>query len=329
MNATHTRTGGLTPALLLGAAAAVLAAPADARLLLEDRGAEVRLERPLVCGQPAEVRVTAERPELFDAGNPRLQGLLDAARAMLGYECRELDEIRVTGSLRGDTGARFAAVAGEATGWRVQPERGSAAWSPPAAPTPAAPPPVASAPAPAGSAFTVRGLGTGMTPDAAMREARTGFDAAPSYDRARRELAVERDGCALEPGSRPRAGQVCLKAAFTEGRDPRSYRVRYAQVVDRDQAEAIAAQLRDRFGAPAVDEERRGTAWLQGGAPERHLAWGAATAGEDGRPRRELEADIRVESGVTVLTLDLLDAGGGATAGVAPGGDRPRYEVKF
>jgi len=321
VSARYRSRGALAPALLLAAAAA-LPAPAAARLLLEDRGTEVHLDRPLVCGQPAAVRIAADRPDLFDAGNPRLQGLLDATRAMLGYECRDLREIRVTGGLRGETRERYAGMAGDATGWRLQPDRGYVA----SAPSAAAPPAPA---APAGSAFTVRGLATGMTPDAAMREARTGFDAAPRYDAARRELAVERDGCALEPGSRPRAGQVCLKAHFTEGRDPRSYRLRYAQVVDRDQAEPIAAQLRERFGAPAVDEERRGSAWLQGGAPERHLGWGAQTAADDGRPRRELEADIRVEGGVTVLTLDLLDAGGGAASSGAATGDRPRYEVKF
>jgi len=316
------------PALLLAAAAAAAPAPAVARLLLEDQGAEVSLERALVCGQPASVRVTADQPALLSAGNPRLQGLVDAARAVLGYECREIAEMRVSGVLRGDSREYFSGVAGAATGWRLQAQRDYAAWTPPTAPAAAVPAPGAPAAAvPAESGFSVRGLRTGMTPDTALREARTGFDATPRYDPARRELVVEREGCALETGAQPRAGQVCLKAAFTGGNDPRSYHLRFAQVVDKDRAEAIAAQLRERFGAPAADEERRGSAWLQGGAPERHLAWGAQATGVDGQPRRELEADIRVERGVTVLTLDLFAPT--PAAGPAAGGDRPRYEVKF
>ena len=92
-------------------------------------------------------------------------------------------------------------------------------------------------------------------------------------------------------------------------------------MVDRDQGEAIAAQLRQRFGNPVVDEQLRSTNWLQGGAPDRRLAWGAATRGPEGEQRHELEASIRVDPGVTVFTLDLVDPGLSSAA--------PRYQVQF
>jgi hypothetical protein len=305
-------------------AGAMVLAPANAtaRLLLEDQGAEVHLERVMDCGEPASVQVIAERVDLFAPGSERLQGLVDAARAMLGYECRALPEIQVSASLRGESHPRWAGTAGAATGWQLEPDAryASSGWVPPwqggqPAPVPAAPPP-----APARSGFVVRGVGTGMTPDAALARAREQFDVAPRYDASRRELRAERGGCDVD-ASRPRAGQLCMRTLFTEGRDPLSYQVHYAQVVDRDQGEAVAAQLRERFGAPAVDEERRGSAWLRGGAPDRRLAWGASTRGPEGEARHELEADIRVVDGMTVLTLDLIDAGLVA--------DEPRYQVRF
>jgi hypothetical protein len=318
--------------LALAGAVVLAPTPAAARLLLEDRGAEVRLEQAMDCGQPVRVQVITERADLFAPGGERLQGLVDAARAMLGYECRALPEIRVTGALRGESSPRWAGTAGAATDWRLEPDahHASSAWvppwrtgeptPPPATPPPAAPPPAARAPAPARSGFAVRGLGTGMTPDTALARAREQFDVAPRYDASRRELLADLGGCDID-ATRPRAGQLCMRTLFTEGREPRSYRVHYAQVVDRDQGEAIAAQLRERFGAPAVDEEHRGTAWLRGGEPDRRLAWGVPTRGAEGEARHELEADIRVEEGVTVLTLDLIDAGLAA--------DKPRYQVRF
>ncbi len=316
-----------TPGLLAAVAvAAVAAAPAHARLLLEDQGAEVSTAGELRCGAPVAVEVTSEQPELFASGSARMQGLLDATRAMLGFECRNIPEIQVTGYLRGLSQPSYQASASAATSWRLAATRTvrAPAASPGVGAAPAVCPRAASTPAagpPAVSRYAIRDLTTGMTVEAAMDTARRGFDATPRYDARTRVLSVVRGSCEVAEGSRPQPGWVCLKAQFSEGADPRTTRVSYAQTVDKDQGRAIADQLRDRFGAAAVDQELRSGSWLRGGEAERRLAWGAEIAGSGGEPRRELEALIRVEGDATVLVLDLVHTGS------VSGG--PRYQVRF
>ena len=315
-------------AAFLSVTAALSAAPAaSARVLLVDDGVTVSMDRDLRCGQPVEVEISADRAELFAAGSSRLQGLVDATRAMLGYECRQIPEIRVNGTLRGHRDRRYEGIASAASDWRLVGSGAYAAASPPAggsqnlpwSPPPPAPrsepaAPASAPPASGAGRYSVRDLTTGMSVDASMDQARRSFDTAPQYDARRRELTVVRGQCDVSAEARPKAGWVCLKSQFTGDTDPRSYRLSYAQVVDRDQGDAIAAQLRQRFGEPTVDEQERSASWLQGGAPDRRLAWGRVA-------RHELEARVRVDQGVTVLTLDLVDMGLLA--------EEPRYQVRF
>jgi hypothetical protein len=98
----------------------------------------------------------------------------------------------------------------------------------------------------------------------------------------------------------------------------------YGQTVDRDQAAVTADQLRQRFGAPVVDEQRQSENWLRGSGPERHLAWGRELTTANGERRHEMEARIRVEGTTTVLELDLVDPALSTQATQAP-----RYQVRF
>jgi hypothetical protein len=303
------RLAALAAALLAVGAAS----PAGARLLLQDQEVQVSMPGELRCGEPARIEVVSPYPDLFVGDSPRLQALLDATRAMLGYECRDIPEIEVTGRVQGSLQDRYQGSASDATRWRLASRGGFAAT-----PAPAPPP----APAPRAAArYSIRDVSTGMTPDDALRQARLSFDVEPSYDAKRREMAVMRGSCQIAESATPRPGWLCMRTLFTAGNDPRAYRVNYAQVVDQDQAEAIASQLERRFGQPVVDEQLRTSNWLRGGSPERHLAWGSATDGADGQRRHELEARIRVDGGATVLTLDLVDPGLSSEA--------PRFQVQF
>lgn len=300
----------------LGAAALVAVVPVQARLLMEDTGVQISTPDDQRCGTPVALEVSSDSPDLLIAGSPRLQGLLDASRAMLAFECRAIPEIRVTGRLRGMSQVSYEGSASAATRWRLEPTRalrapagGSSMSTPTAA-------------APSGAArWSIRDLSTGMSVNAAMASANRSFDVAPAYDARKRELAVISGGCEMGEGSRPKAGLVCMRAWFTDGTDPRSYRLSYGQTVDQDQAAVTADQLRQRFGAPVIDEQRGSADWLRGGGPERHLAWGRELVTADGERRHEMEARIRVQGTVTVLELDLVDPALATQA--------PRYQVRF
>lgn len=307
------RVAVMAGALVAGLGAAM---PAHARLLMEDAGVQINAPDDQRCGTPVALEVTADSPDLFVAGSPRLQALLDAARAMLGFECRTIPELRVAGHLRGMSQVSYEGSASAATRWRLEASR--ALRAPQGGNVPALGSSTGSQPS--GSRWSIRDLTTGMSVNAAMAGARRSFDVAPTYDSSKRELAVVNGGCEMGEGTRPRPGLVCMKTYFTDGADPRSYRLSYGQTVDRDQVAVTADQLRQRFGAPAVDEERRGENW-RGSPPERHLAWGAELATADGQRRREMEARIRLDGTTTVLLLDLVDASLATQA--------PRYQVRF
>lgn len=297
--------------------ALVAASPAQARLLMEDSGVQISAPDDQRCGAPVPLEISSESPDLFVAGSPRLQGLLDASRAMLGFECRTIPELRVTGRLRGMSQVSYEGTASAATRWQLESSRALRG-------TPGGSSGAGNVSAPvsqSGSRWSIRDLSTGMSVNAAMASAQRSFDAAPSYDPRKRELAVVSGGCEMGAGSRPKPGLVCMRTLFTDGNNPRSYRLSYGQTVDQDQARITADQLRQRFGTPVVDEERRSENWLRGSAPERHLAWGAALTGPDGERRHEMEARIRVEGSTTVLTLDLVDPDLATQA--------PRYQVRF
>ena len=93
----------MTRSILLAAALAALSSSVQAapRVLLESPDAEVRMDTDLRCGRDAEVTVLARDPQLLSAGSPRMQSLMDATRAVLGFECRNIAGIVVSGRLAG------------------------------------------------------------------------------------------------------------------------------------------------------------------------------------------------------------------------------------
>ena len=271
----------LTP-LLVGTLLAALAGGAQAapRVLLESPDADVRMEKDLRCGRDAEVTVIARDPELLSGGSPRMQSLLDATRAVLGFECRNIAGIVVSGRLDGIGEDAYQAFAGPENGWRLDASRtvqvsalgqrsgasssggGYSEWTAPASQQQAA----------GGSnAFAVRELQRGMGVDEALAAARQSFSAGS-------------DG------------------------DERLERLVFGQVVDQDQSAAIRDALERRYGPPAsATQPDPGTT---------RLAWGRTVPGDG--DRRELEAQIEVREGTTVLVIELASAT-----------EQPRFQADF
>lgn len=304
----------MTRHLMLACALAAVSASADAapRVLLESADAEVRMERDLRCGRDAEVLVITRDPRLFSGDSPRMQSLLDATRAVLGFECRNLAGIVVSGRLAGMDNNSYQAVAGPESEWRLDASRtvqvsaldsreDQSRWRPPE-PTRAA-----------ADRYTVRDLHRGMNVEAALAAAREGFSAEPQYDRDRRLLSVVDGGCpvageSLQRDFWPRPGDTCLEAGFSGRGGDKLQWLTFGQVVDMDQSASIRSALERRYGPPtATSRPADGTT---------RLSWGTRLPDTDGR--HELEAEIGVREEITVLVIEL-----------AAGSDQPRFQADF
>lgn len=161
-------------AVVFALAGVALAAPAlaQARLLIDADDLRVSLEPPLRCAGTTHLEVEARRPDLLDGTSPRLQAVVDAARAVLAYECGAAPALEVTGRLRGLSSVSYRARADALDDWRLVPSQTAlpTASENAAAPQPAPP----AVPQPR---YQVRSLTTGMTLDEALARSREAFDA--------------------------------------------------------------------------------------------------------------------------------------------------------
>ena len=301
MNAAYRRSPHLLVAVALMAASPLAAAAP--RLLLVAPQVEVRMDDELRCHRGAEVSIVAQDPLLFTGDSPRMQSLIDATRAVLGYECRNLAGISVNGYLAGLDGTRYKAVAGPEDDWWLQASQ-TMAVSSSSSPAPVAPgwPSQAESPAPAVGAgdFVVRDLHRGMRLDEAVEALRGSFAGEPRYEQPRRVLSVVEGGCpiageTLRRHVPPRAGDACLEAKFSaDGRELLEH-LNYGQVVDMDQSVVIRAALQQRYGQPVKT-------WRLDPTSTR-MAWGRLLPGQ--LERYELEALINVGEATTVLVVQL------------------------
>lgn len=307
----------LARTLLVVAAAGTAATAADARLLVDARDLRISTEAAHACGEPVRLAAEADSPEHLSESSARLQGVFDAARAMLAYECGVIASAQVVGRLRGMSQVLYRAEAGPQTNWLLSASRSASRAS---TTTPAATNTV-----PGGSRYQVRSLTTGLTVDEALGRSRDEFDVQPAYDPDRRELTVSRArDCERARGVRPTPGAMCLEARFTNDRVPRLFRLHYTQVVDGSQAERIRGQLAEAFGNPDLqrDGQRREV-------PTTHLGWGRSVQVQrHGRTveRHELRARVRETGDATVVVLDLLDPGFASDELAADG---PEHQAQF
>ena len=294
-----------TRVLMLFAASACLVLPgvAAARLLVDADGLRVKTEQAIQCASAATLRMDADHPDLLALGSSRVQGVFDAARAMLSFECRDIPEITVIGRLNGLSEVSWRATASAHTGWMLDQGRDSSAAVPMAIE----------------GRFKIRTLTTGIGVAEAMQRARQAFPGAPTYDSRRRELEVVDGQCDAVAGSDPRPGWTCLRAGFTDAAEPRLYRMQYSQVVDQDQSTILRNQLIERYGAPVLDRQV-----TEDGDAVSLLEWGDPVVDSiDQVPpnRHEMQARIRLIPGGTVVNLDLLDSELGRRL--------PRYQARF
>ncbi len=90
------------------------------RLLVQDHAASVYLEQNTNCGAPVQIRVNSNNADVFSGDSIELQRYTDVARALMGFECGDVFEVKVDGYLNGIIDPLFSGVANASTGWLLQ-----------------------------------------------------------------------------------------------------------------------------------------------------------------------------------------------------------------
>jgi hypothetical protein len=300
-----------TAIAILSLAAAGVVAHGDAlaaRVLVEQTDITVTTGDQNRCGEPVEVKVRATRPAVYQREATELQRIIDAVRAQLGFECRAIPAIAVSGTLAGMNEEMYYAVAEPRTDWRLIAQR-SLRTQPPATPVSAAPPVPTPQPAPTAT-YLIAGLSVGMSVEEAMVAVKSNLGVDGRYNANRQQLQVRERGCPVdynwsERRTEPVPGWRCLDASFAAGgNDPWLTEARLAQVVDRDQRNVIIETLISRYGPPA----------MQYNTPSRsRLAWGTRIDSRNLPDHHTdadwpLSADIDASSARTILLLRLAAA---------------------
>jgi len=290
-------------ALLLGGALACAAAGASAeRLLVRAEGLSVHEAAPAACGAPVDLVVRGADSATFADDSPAFASAIDAARAMLLFECRSLGDIRVSGRLAARPDEEvYRGIAPASDGWRV-----ASAF---------AAPPRAGAPAVVVSPMDVKvaGLALGMPLEDVRRVLARDFGDLGRFDESRRSLRAEQGGCRFDfSAGPPQAGWRCLDAGFSEGQPPALILLTLIQAVDGDQTADVVRQLEQRYGRPTAKQEQRRRQVFAGILPEAlpvtGLGWGPEAAAGSGVRQYPLEAEVMVRDGVTVVALRLVDS---------------------
>jgi hypothetical protein len=288
---------------------------------------EVTLTGAHRCGAPADVTIHSARPALFERDSSELQRVVDAVRALLAFECRDLPELRVLGRLKGLPEPVFRGAATAASGWAVRTEQSIRGGAPRRAEGTAGGgggPLGGRAPLPAlgDEGPAVAGLRAGMPVGEAQAAVARTFGVEPAYDPQRGLLTMGAQGCPagydLERRSpAPQPGWKCLKAWFTDEQEPRLYRLELVQVLPPDQREAAERALTERFGPPLQRRVDEPTSWWGGRTGEQvvHLAWGRvveparepASGDGPGQPVHALQATVEATPGAVLTSVILYE----------------------
>lgn len=282
---------------------------ASARVLLEDDGLAVRIADGSRCSRSVDMTVVAEQPALFERGSDRLQRVVDAAHAVLAFECPEVREIRVRGVLRGLSGAMFEGTAAAARDWRIEAERTIGAEQVAAAG--GAPDLVEGSSAKGAGAFSVAGLELGMTVDDARQAIRESFGVEPDYDIRAGVMTMRAGGCpqGFDPAAmhpRPEAGWKCLQALFTDRRVAILRNIQLVQTVEAGRTEPVVDALTQRYGHPSSRVSGAGAGAPPGLSRDGVLlAWGHEGAGT--MAGQALRATVEPVGSTVVVTVALAE----------------------
>lgn len=225
------------------------------------------------CGDPVAVTIRVADPAFF-ADRVRLQRTVDAVRAILTFECARIPALDLRGEVAGSPEPVFVGLAGDGTGWLVEPASSNGAVATPA------------------GRFPVAQVDVGMAPTEAVEALASEFGARPTFDAAAGRIEASEGPAGPMDEPFPPLGARRLVGVFTDGEAPRLAEISLRQTVDGDQQAAIVEALTTRYGTPADRFD-------EGGATR--LSWGRTLSADPSR--RELEARIEARGGLTTLSL--------------------------
>lgn len=289
---------------------------AGGRLLFDNPDYDVFVAEEFYCDEPVGLTVRSAEPDMFEADSPELQRIVDAAQAVLAFECPTVPGVELEGRLAGLDEPVYFGVAGPDSDWTL-----AARQSIQSQEYQAYQPPVGGGEYGSGSGahgFTVASLSAGMSVDEARAATADAFGVEPEYDVENGILTMQTGGCpadydwsALSPSPEP--GWKCLQAWFTDQRLARLYLLDLVQVVEARDHDALEQYLIERYGEPA----HRGTretdhGWLQAPQTIYTLGWGEVVdTGDAGVGEQSeiynLQAQVLPTGHATVVTVTLYE----------------------
>lgn len=299
----------------------VMAANAHAageRLLFDNFDYDVLVAEDYYCDQPVKLTVLSADPEMFEADSPELQRIVDAAQAVLAFECPIVHGVELEGRLAGLDEPVYFGVAGPGSSWELAAKQSIHSEEYEAYQAPIGHGEYESADRPHG--FTVASLSAGMSVDEARAAAADTFGIEPEYDVENGILTLQSGGCpadydweVLSPSPEP--GWKCLQAWFTDQRLSRLYLLDLLQVVEFEDPEAVEQYLIDRFGEPAYRGTRKqDRAWWQDKQAIYTMGWGEVVETGDavGGEQTEiynLQAQVLSIKDATMVKVTLYEPG--------------------
>lgn len=235
------------------------------RTLIQDKHQTVTLNQSLDCYRAAQITVDTRNPEIFEQDTTQLQAIADTARAMISYECPGLDEIEISGLVRGLDETVYHGRLSARNSWLVQPIE--LAQTPlvamPRTTAPSVSPAIISSPAINTTAITsetlsLTGLELGMSIAAAIEAVETAFEISPQYDPENGMMTLLTGGCPTDFDTNNLAYDAqsewkCLKAWFSDKRIPSLERVELIQVINSD-ALTVKQRLTEKYGVASQND---------------------------------------------------------------------------
>lgn len=268
------------------------------RVLIQNADSSVTAQEPFFCNRAIDLRIDSGSPDIFNRDSARMQALIDSTQAMLRYECPGLQDVRLSGFLRGLEKQVYSASASSNNRWKVSAESTLGEKELEALDR--------QAENALNRQHTLATMQLDMSVDEVKQKVGNVFGTAPAYDHLTGLMNLELGGCPRDfPDgnnfSDPGAEWVCLKAWFTDKRIATLYKLNYLQVV-KGRMQDVQSTLIEKFGPPAKDiagEKSKTT----------KMVWSAESVGADNQVHNEeVEANLTRIGDHIIVDMTLHDA---------------------
>lgn len=268
------------------------------RVLVQNADSSVTTQEPFFCNRTIDLRIESDSPDIFNRNSVRMQALIDSTQAMLRYECPGLQDVRLSGFLRGLEKQVYTGSASSNNLWKVSAESTLGEKELEALDR--------QEESALNRQHTLATIQLDMSIDEVKQKVGNVFGTAPAYDHVTGLMNLELGGCPRDyldgnNFSDPGAEWVCLKAWFTDKRIARLYKLNYMQVV-KGRMQDVQSTLIEKFGPPAkdiADGEKKTT----------KMVWSTESVGADNQAyAEEVEANLTRIGDHIIVDMILHDA---------------------